>query len=138
MRQVGPSMAADELQRLIAILDPDRIPGRLTLICRYGAAKVAECLPKHIEAVPRDHPLIWICDAVHGNTHAVGGIKTRAMADIVSEIHTSFEVHARMGSRLGGVHLELTGEGVTEVLGGSMELAPEELGLRYEVRPRAR
>ncbi|KAI5479640.1 3-deoxy-9-phosphoheptulonate synthase [Pseudohyphozyma bogoriensis] len=137
--KVGPSMATDELVRLLAIVDPDKEPGRVTLISRYGADKVETLLPGHIKAVQASgHPVIWQSDPMHGNTKsAPGGIKTRHMHNIVSEISASIKIHASLGSRLGGVHLELTGDvkdgqSVTECIGGSMELGEEMLGLRFE------
>ncbi|KAK4058709.1 hypothetical protein OIO90_000153 [Microbotryomycetes sp. JL221] len=124
--KVGPSMEPDELVRLLNIVDPDKEPGRVTLISRYGAELVEKKLPSHIEAVMKSgHP-------------ASGGVKTRAMHDIVSEIASSIRIHSQMGSRLGGIHLELTGDitndgmSVTECTGGSMELGEDELGLRFE------
>ncbi|KAM0753905.1 DAHP synthetase [Meredithblackwellia eburnea MCA 4105] len=139
--KVGPSMAAEELVRLLGIVDPNKEPGRVTLISRYGADKVESLLPPHIRAVQASgHPVIWCCDPCHGNTKTApsSNIKTRAMPDIVAELSSAVLVHAKEGSRLGGVHLELTGdltdegESVTECTGGSAWLAEEELGLRFE------
>ncbi|KAM0792529.1 hypothetical protein ACM66B_005198 [Microbotryomycetes sp. NB124-2] len=138
--KVGPSMEPEELVRLLDIVDPFKEPGRVTLISRYGADLVEKKLPGHIEAVLKSgHPAIFCSDPMHGNTkNASGGVKTRAMHDIVSEIAASLRIHASMGSRLGGIHLELTGDitkdghSVTECTGGSMELGEHELGLRFE------
>ncbi|ORY55323.1 DAHP synthetase [Leucosporidium creatinivorum] len=138
--KVGPSMDPEELVRLLGIVDPNKEPGRVTLISRYGAELVEKLLPAHIEAVQKSgHPVIFCSDPMHGNTRsAAGGVKTRAMHDIVSEISASLRIHASLGSKLNGIHLELTGDitpeghSVTECTGGSMELAEEELGLRFE------
>ncbi|SCV68953.1 BQ2448_1973 [Microbotryum intermedium] len=138
--KVGPSSEPVELVRLLGIVDPDREPGRVTLITRYGADLVDKKLPAHIEAVTASgHPVVWCCDPMHGNTRsAAGGIKTRAMHDIVSEISSALRIHQSMGTNLGGIHLELTGDiqqdgqSVTECTGGSMELGEEELALRFE------
>ncbi|GAA5929471.1 hypothetical protein JCM3775_002349 [Rhodotorula graminis] len=140
--KVGPSMEPDELVRLLGIVDPNKEPGKVTLISRYGAELVEKKLPAHISAVLQSgHKPIFASDPMHGNTRtssAFPGVKTRHMHDIVSEISASLRIHASMGSRLGGVHLELTGDitedglSVTECLGGSMRLEEEELGLRFE------
>jgi len=140
--KVGPTMSAEELVNLLGIVDPDKEPGRITLICRYGSDKVEKCLPPHIEAVKRSgHPVIFACDPMHGNTKSSEGapdIKTRHMADIVLEISRSIRIHSSMNSRMGGVHLELTGEtnedgfSITECIGGSMELDDEDLSLNYQ------
>ncbi|HEY0445279.1 MAG TPA: 3-deoxy-7-phosphoheptulonate synthase class II [Allosphingosinicella sp.] len=128
----GPSLAADELLRLIDLLDPDNRPGRLVLIGRFGAAKVAEHLPPLMRAVKREgRRVIWSIDPMHGNTRSAGAIKTRLLADIVSEIATFFEAARAEGVHPGGVHLEMTGEDVTECLGGSRALAEEDLPRRY-------
>ncbi|KAK4705723.1 3-deoxy-7-phosphoheptulonate synthase, partial [Phenoliferia sp. Uapishka_3] len=137
--KVGPTMEPSELVRLLSIVDPNKDSGRVTLISRYGADRIEGLLPSHIKSVQESgHPVIWCCDPCHGNTKsAPGGIKTRAMHDIVSEISSSIKIHAAQGSRLGGIHLELTGDitdgvSVTECTGGSMELGEEELKMRYE------
>ncbi|KDE06997.1 hypothetical protein MVLG_02733 [Microbotryum lychnidis-dioicae p1A1 Lamole] len=138
--KVGPTSEPAELVRLLGIVDPDKEPGRVTLITRYGANLVDQKLPAHIEAVSASgHPVVWCCDPMHGNTRsAAGGIKTRAMHDIVSEISSALRIHQSMGSNLGGIHLELTGDiqqdgqSVTECTGGSMELGEDELALRFE------
>ncbi|EKM54944.1 uncharacterized protein PHACADRAFT_93861 [Phanerochaete carnosa HHB-10118-sp] len=138
--KVGPSMQDEELIRLLDIVNPDKESGRVTLITRYGAAKVEKHLPGHITAVQRSgHPVIWICDPMHGNTLTSStGLKTRHFGTIISELTACIRTHAGVGSRLGGVSLEFTGEltedgfSVTECLGGSMGLAEEELGLRYQ------
>ncbi|KAI0340009.1 DAHP synthetase [Trametopsis cervina] len=138
--KVGPSMKDEELVRLLDIVNPDKESGRVTLITRYGAAKVEQFLPGHIAAVQASgHPVIWICDPMHGNTLTSStGLKTRHFGTIISELTSCIRTHAASNSRLGGVSLEFTGEladdgfSVTECLGGSMGLSEEQLGLRYQ------
>ncbi|EPT00868.1 hypothetical protein FOMPIDRAFT_1036613 [Fomitopsis schrenkii] len=138
--KVGPTMQADEVVRLLNIVNPDREPGRVTLITRYGAGKVEQHLAAHITAVQQSgHPVAWICDPMHGNTLTSStGLKTRHFGTIISELTACLRIHAECGSTLNGVSLEFTGElsedgfSVTECLGGSMELAEEELSLRYQ------
>jgi len=121
--KVGPSMKNDELKQLVAILNPDKLEGKVVLITRYGASKIESMLPGHIEAVQASGvPVVWQCDGVHGNTVTAKtcGLKTRALADVLSECVQAAAIHKRMGSVLGGVHLELTGqETVTECVGGA-------------------
>jgi 3-deoxy-7-phosphoheptulonate synthase len=132
--KVGPSMKENELVDLVKILNPNKIPGRLTLITRYGHNKIQECLPKHIEAVRKTNiPVLWVCDPCHGNTEVTSeGLKTRNFKNMMSELMQAFEVHAAHGSRLGGAHLELTGDDVTECVGGSGNLQEEHLSTNYE------
>lgn len=137
--KAGPTLSADELVRLLDILDPDFEDGKVTIICRYGASKVEECLPAHIKAVQgTKHKPVFCADIMHGNTVSAGKYKTRHMADMVSELSKSFQIHLANGSKLQGVHLEMTGDvdkdgfSVTECLGGSMELEVEELAKRYQ------
>ncbi|KAJ2778307.1 hypothetical protein H4R18_004670 [Coemansia javaensis] len=132
--KVGPSMEADELVRVLDILDPDNEPGRVTLITRYGAGKIGEFLPVHVRAVQATaHRPVWCCDPCHGNTTtAPTGHKTRSFDAIIGEITSSIAIHRELGSRLSGVHLELTGEHVTECTGGSQELAPADLPNNYQ------
>ncbi|KAH9167104.1 DAHP synthetase [Lactarius sanguifluus] len=138
--KVGPSMAADELVRLLDIVNPEHDNGRVTLITRYGVNKIATHLSVHIKAVQESgHPVIWVCDPMHGNTLTSStGLKTRHFGTIISELTSCLRIHSECGSRLGGVSLEFTGElneegySVTECLGGSMELSEEQLGLRYQ------
>jgi 3-deoxy-7-phosphoheptulonate synthase len=128
----GPSLAVDDLLRLMERLDPDNAPGRLVLIGRFGATKVAEHLPELMRATRREgRNAIWSIDPMHGNTRTVEGVKTRMVGDIVSEIGSFFEVAAAEGVHPGGMHLEMTGGDVTECIGGSLKLAPEDLGRRY-------
>ncbi|KAH9939292.1 DAHP synthetase [Epithele typhae] len=138
--KVGPTMKADELVRMLDIVNPDRESGKVTLITRYGAGKVEEHLPGHIRAVQESgHPVIWICDPMHGNTlTSSSGLKTRTFGTIISELTACLRVHAECGSNLNGVSLEFTGElaedgfSVTECMGGSMGLLEDELPLRYQ------
>mmetsp|Transcript_20131 Transcript_20131/g.56713 ORF Transcript_20131/g.56713 Transcript_20131/m.56713 type:complete len:446 (+) Transcript_20131:80-1417(+) len=133
--KVGPSMKAAELQELVKALNPKKEEGRLVIITRYGAAKVEELLPAHIEAVKEAGvPVVWQCDAVHGNGIVAksNGYKTRHMDDVVAEIVKCMGVHKRCGTILGGVHLEVTGQDVTECLGGCIGLTEEMLTRNYE------
>ena len=138
--KVGPTSTPDELLRLIDVLNPDDEPGRLSLIHRMGATQVAERLPALLEAVRRDgRRVLWICDPMHGNTESTSnGYKTRRFDNIRSEIEQAFELHAAAGTRLGGVHLELTGEDVTECMGGARSLTEVDLERAYksQVDPR--
>ena len=134
--KVGPAMTIDWLLGLLNVLDPDREPGRITLIHRMGAAQVAAKLPPLVEAVRREgRELLWICDPMHGNTETTpGGIKTRRFDNILAELEDSFELHRQLGSRLGGVHIELTGEDVTECIGGARGLVEADLDRAYKSR----
>jgi 3-deoxy-7-phosphoheptulonate synthase len=129
--KVGPAMTADWLRGLCDRLNPDDSPGRLVLIHRMGAGKVAQHLPPLVEAVA-DRRVLWICDPMHGNTMATeSGYKTRPFEAIAEELDQSFTVHEQCGSRLGGVHLELTGEDVTECTGGARGLSEADLARAY-------
>ena len=132
--KVGPGMSASWLKDLIRTLNPDNEPGRLVLIHRMGAGKVGDHLPGLIEAAKSTgSPVLWICDPMHGNTEkAANGYKTRRFANIQAELEQAFDIHAACGSRLGGVHLELTGENVTECVGGARELNEEDLATCYK------
>ncbi|KAJ5579822.1 uncharacterized protein N7459_005807 [Penicillium hispanicum] len=131
--KIGPSMAADELVRLLDVVNPDKEIGKVTLISRYGAAKIAQFLPGHIAAVQASgHVPVWQCDPMHGNTQATpSGVKTRHFTDILAELRQALEIHRAAGSFLGGMHLELTGEAVTECVGGAAGLTEDGLGERY-------
>jgi 3-deoxy-7-phosphoheptulonate synthase len=131
--KVGPSVTAEQLLRLCEALNPDNEPGRLSFIQRMGAAKVEERLPSLVQAVQREgRRVLWICDPMHGNTESTSnGFKTRRFDNIRGELDRSFDIHAALGSRLGGVHLELTGENVTECLGGARELTEVDLERAY-------
>ncbi len=131
--KVGPSVTPDQLLKLIDVLNPEDEPGRLALIHRMGATQIADKLPTLLEAVKREgRRVLWICDAMHGNTESTSnGYKTRRFDNIRSEIEQSFDIHAAVGTRLGGVHLELTGEDVTECTGGARELTDVDLERAY-------
>ena len=131
--KIGPSVNPDQLLRLIDVLNPDDEPGRLAFIHRMGAAHVAGKLPPLLDAIKRDgRRVLWICDPMHGNTEATAnGYKTRRFDNIRGELEQSFDLHAAAGTRLGGVHLELTGEDVTECLGGARELTERDLERAY-------
>ncbi len=131
--KVGPTANPQEIIDLARLLNPENEPGRVTLIHRVGAQKVAELLPRLIDEISRSSvKVLWVCDPMHGNTvTANSGHKTRRFDDVLSELRTSFAVHRASGSRLGGVHLELTGEDVTECLGGSGGLTEDDLHTAY-------
>ncbi len=131
--KVGPTATADEVLALCEALNPDRVEGRLTLITRMGAGRIEEALPPLLRAV-RDagHPVVWACDPMHGNTFTENGHKTRRFEDIVSEIAGFFAAHRSVGTWPGGVHVELTGDAVTECLGGTDDISAADLPERYE------
>ncbi|KAF7714436.1 Phospho-2-dehydro-3-deoxyheptonate aldolase [Penicillium ucsense] len=131
--KIGPTMAADELVRLLDVVNPNKEIGKVTLISRYGASKIAQYLPGHIAAVQASgHIPVWQCDPMHGNGKATpSGVKTRHFTDILSELKQALEIHRQAGSFLGGMHLELTGEAVTECVGGAAGLTEDGLGERY-------
>lgn len=131
--KIGPSMAPEELVQLLNVVNPDREIGKVTLISRYGAAKISNFLPAHIAAVRGSgHIPVWQCDPMHGNTQSTpSGVKTRHFTDILSELKQALEIHRAAGSFLGGMHLELTGEAVTECVGGAAGLTEDGLGERY-------
>ncbi len=132
--KIGPSMTPDWLRELIEVLHPDDEPGRLTLIHRFGHARVAECLPPLIEAVRQTgRRVVWCCDPMHGNTEQTDtGYKTRRFENILSELEQAFDVHTSEGSFLGGVHFELSGDNVTECVGGARGLTEVDLARAYE------
>jgi 3-deoxy-7-phosphoheptulonate synthase len=129
----GPTLKPDELLRLIDVLNPDNEPGRLTLIVRSGADKAGDCLPPLIRAVQREgRVVVWSCDPMHGNTITSStGYKTRPFDRILSEVKTFFSVHAAEGSHAGGIHLEMTGQDVTECIGGARAITDSDLDSRY-------
>jgi 3-deoxy-7-phosphoheptulonate synthase len=131
--KVGPTAKPEDLVAICDILDPRREPGRLTLISRMGANKVEKLLPPLQEAVRRSgHPVVWACDPMHGNTFtSEGGRKTRHFDDVLDEISGFFAACRQTGTWPGGVHVELTGENVTECLGGAEEIVEDDLELRY-------
>jgi 3-deoxy-7-phosphoheptulonate synthase len=131
--KVGSGMDAEWLQQLVAVLNPQNLPGRLTLIHRFGIKDIEQRLPGMIQAVrATGSQVLWICDPMHGNTETTaGGIKTRRFENILAEVEASFRIHAECGSMLGGVHIELTGEDVTECIGGARGLAEADLARAY-------
>ncbi|NKF23376.1 class II 3-deoxy-7-phosphoheptulonate synthase [Solimonas marina] len=138
--KVSPSMTTEWVLALCRVLNPENEPGRLTLIHRMGADKIGDHLPALIEAVrAAGHRVLWMCDPMHGNTiTAPNGLKTRPFERVASEVEQAFAIHKACGSRLGGVHLELTGEDVTECTGGARNLSHEDLERAYksQVDPR--
>jgi 3-deoxy-7-phosphoheptulonate synthase len=131
--KAGPSLAIDEFLRLIDILNPDNIPGRLTVIVRMGHDKVADKLPPMIRAVQREgFRVVWSCDPMHGNTiKSSSGYKTRPFDRIIAEVKGFFGVHRAEGTHAGGIHLELTGQNVTECTGGAQAITDIALSDRY-------
>lgn len=138
--KVGNNMAPDQLLDLIKVLNPENTPGRLTLIHRFGSEMIASRLPQLATAVKNaGRTVVWCCDPMHGNTQSTrNGYKTRSFDNITSEIISAFRIHKDAGTRLGGIHLELTGEDVTECIGGPAELTEADLERDYrsQVDPR--
>jgi 3-deoxy-7-phosphoheptulonate synthase len=132
--KVGPSMTAEGVLALCEKLNPERIPGRLTLISRMGAEAITDGLRPLLAAVrDAEHPVVWACDPMHGNTFtAPSGRKTRHFDAVLAEITGFFAAHAAEGTWPGGVHIELTGDDVTECLGGAEEILDTHLSDRYE------
>jgi 3-deoxy-7-phosphoheptulonate synthase len=132
--KLGPTATPEETVALCARLDPDRRPGRLVLISRMGAPLVRDALPPLVRAVRgAGHPVVWACDPMHGNTFtSASGYKTRQFDDVMEEIRGYFAVHQAEGSWPGGIHVELTGDDVTECLGGSGDVRSDHLQRRYE------
>ncbi len=131
--KLGPAAAPEDVLELCERLNPTRVPGRLTLITRMGAERAADLLPPLVRAV-RDsgHPVVWVCDPMHANTiTTASGRKTRRFDDVMTEIETFFSVHREEGAWPGGVHLEFTGDDVTECIGGAEAVLEEELDGRY-------
>ncbi len=131
--KVGPTMDVDELRRLVDVLNPQNTPGRLTLISRMGHGLVADRLPPLIKALGDEgRHVVWACDPMHGNTFvASGGQKTRRFDDVLSETSQFFELHESLGTWPGGLHIELTGDNVTECLGGGSRLSEGDLSVNY-------
>ena len=132
--KIGPGMTPEWLQKLLAVLNPNNEPGRISLIHRFGANSIEEGLPPLIQAVRETGaPVLWVCDPMHGNTESTAdGTKTRRFDNIVRELELAYQVHAEEGSYLGGVHLELTGENVTECTGGARGLTDADLAQAYK------
>jgi 3-deoxy-7-phosphoheptulonate synthase len=129
----GPSLEPDALLRMLDTLNPARVPGRMTLITRYGHDKIEAGLPKLVRAVQREgHPVIWSCDSMHGNViKSASGYKTRPFERILAEVRGFFAVHRAEGSIGGGIHIEMTGQNVTECTGGAIAVTDEGLADRY-------
>ncbi len=132
--KIGPSVTPEKLLPLIEALNPHDEPGRLTLIHRMGNAQIAEALPPLLQAVKREgRRVLWVADPMHGNTESTSnGHKTRRFNNIAGELDQAFDIHAAAGTRLGGVHLELTGEDVTECMGGARDLNETDLDRAYK------
>jgi 3-deoxy-7-phosphoheptulonate synthase len=132
--KIGPAMTTEWLQGLVTTLNPNNTPGRLTIIHRFGAKDVEKGLPKMIQAVRETgQQVLWVCDPMHGNTEtSSGGLKTRRFENILKELELSFQIHESNGSFLGGVHIELTGEDVTECTGGARGLTDADLARAYK------
>jgi len=132
--KLGPGATADIALELADRLDPDHEPGRITFITRMGAARVRDVLPDVVAKVTASgRQVAWVCDPMHGNTfEARNGYKTRAFSDVIEELNGFFDVHEELGTWPGGVHVELTGDDVTECVGGSDDLVEADLGNRYE------
>src|SRR6185312_1507890 len=138
--KVGPGMNAEWLQALVHVLNPQNQPGRLTLIHRFGAKDIERGLPPLVQAVrATGQTVLWVCDPMHGNTETTAaGLKTRRFESILGEVESAFRIHQELGSHLGGVHFELTGEDVTECIGGARGLKEADLARAYrsQVDPR--
>jgi 3-deoxy-7-phosphoheptulonate synthase len=132
--KVGPTTDEGDLVRIVDTLNPDNEPGRVTLISRMGADKIATKLPPLIRAVKRSgRKVVWLCDPMHGNTVATSvKLKTRSFDAILDEVRSFFDIHAAEGTWAGGVHVEMTGQDVTECVGGAHRLTEADLGARYE------
>jgi len=132
--KIGPAMTPEWLTGLVATLNPNDEPGRLTFIHRMGAKEIDKRLAPLIQAVKATgSPVLWICDPMHGNTEtAQGGLKTRRYENIVTELERSFHIHREQGTYLGGVHFELTGDDVTECTGGARGLTDADLARAYK------
>jgi len=132
--KLGPTASPEDAAAVVERLDPDAVPGRLTLVSRMGAGLVRDRLPALVEKVEATGRLVvWTCDPMHGNTvESPSGYKTRHFDRVVDEVRGFFEVHRSLGTRPGGIHVELTGEDVTECLGGGQQISDGDLAGRYE------
>ena len=132
--KLGPKSTVEDALALIDKLDPNREPGRITFITRMGAKNIRELLPALVDGVTKSGAkVLWVCDPMHGNTYeAPSGYKTRSFDDVMDEVKGFFEVHKALGTHPGGVHIELTGDDVTECVGGGEEISHEDLASRYE------
>ncbi|MGO4956449.1 class II 3-deoxy-7-phosphoheptulonate synthase [Luteococcus sp. Sow4_B9] len=132
--KLGPTSTPEDALGLADAIDPDRIPGRITFITRMGASNVREKLPPLVRGIEASgRKVAWVCDPMHGNTFETGnGFKTRSYSDVVEELNGFFDVHDELGTWPGGMHIELTGDDVTECLGGAFELGEADLANRYQ------
>jgi 3-deoxy-7-phosphoheptulonate synthase len=132
--KVGPTASPDEIIEIAERLNPERIPGRLSLITRMGADKIRDALPSIVQKVDASGvPVVWVCDPMHGNTReTASGHKTRFFDDVINEVQGFFEVHHQLGTFPGGIHIELTGDDVTECIGGTGGVEEHNLHERYE------
>lgn len=132
--KVGPTADADDVLALCERLNPERLPGRLTLITRMGVGNVRDALPGIVQKIDASGiPVVWVCDPMHGNTReAASGHKTRLFDDVIGEVEGFFAVHRDLGTFPGGIHIELTGDDVTECVGGTAGVHEDDLGQRYE------
>jgi 3-deoxy-7-phosphoheptulonate synthase len=132
--KIGPTVTPEEVVELVERLDPQRLDGRVTLVSRMGNEAIRDRLPPIVEAVSRSgHRVVWQCDPMHGNTEeSPSGHKTRHFDRITDEVEGFFDVHQQLGTHPGGIHVEHTGEDVTECLGGAEMISHSELGSRYE------
>jgi 3-deoxy-7-phosphoheptulonate synthase len=132
--KLGPKTTPEEVLAIIAKLNPNNEAGRLTFITRMGAGLIREKLPPLIESVKKSGAIVlWVCDPMHGNTYeAPSGYKTRKFDDVLDEVRGFFEVHKKLGTHPGGIHIELTGDDVTECVGGGDQISHEDLASRYE------
>jgi len=128
----GPTTTPEGLLELLDILNPANEAGRMTLICRFGHNKVEDHLPKLIRAVEREgRKVVWSCDPMHGNTVSAGGYKTRPFDRVLGEVENFFDVHEAEGTHAGGIHIEMTGQDVTECTGGARAISDDDLSNRY-------
>ena len=132
--KLGSKSTPDEVMSLINALNPDDEPGRLTFITRMGSKNIRNSLPSLVETVKKSgRKILWVCDPMHGNTYeAPSGYKTRSFDDVMDEVRGFFEVHHKLGTHPGGIHVELTGDDVTECVGGGLEISHDDLATRYE------
>ncbi|MBC7792979.1 MAG: 3-deoxy-7-phosphoheptulonate synthase [Clostridia bacterium] len=131
--KLGPSVTADTALNLIDVLNPTNASGKIVLISRLGARKINDVLPSLVRAIDKSkRRVLWVCDPMHGNTRSTqSGVKTRDVSDVLSEVRSAIAVHREAGTVFGGVHVELTGENVTECVGGSMALSDSDLARSY-------
>jgi 3-deoxy-7-phosphoheptulonate synthase len=132
--KLGPKTTEKEVLDLLKVLNPNDEPGRLTFITRMGANLVKDKLPPLVKAVEKSgKKVLWVCDPMHGNTYeAPSGFKTRKFEDVLAEVEGFFAVHKQLGTHPGGIHIELTGDDVTECVGGGDQISHEDLATRYE------